>query len=276
MIDIYKYNNYRCFLKCYIRYLTRLNPQLSQRSIALNAGIHPSLFNKIINGTRNLSFEHAMRLAVCMKLNKPQRDYFELLIRYNHAKSCTEKALYHDKILYKKRRKIKTLKKSQSAFYTKWYFSVIRELLNGIDFKDDFKSLSELILPNITPDEAKAAINLLESLSIIMKNEAGSYVLNDKFVMPESDIPISLLHNYQLQMMSLAINALKKMSKETREISTVTVSLSEDGFKRVCKKMINTRRDILEIARDDSGKIAGVFQINFQAFPVALIRKIKI
>jgi len=211
-----------------------------------------------------------------MKLNKPQRDYFELLIRYNHAKSCTEKALYHDKILYKKRRKIKTLKKSQSAFYTKWYFSVIRELLNGIDFKDDFKSLSELILPNITPDEAKAAINLLESLSIIMKNEAGSYVLNDKFVMPESDIPISLLHNYQLQMMSLAINALKKMSKETREISTVTVSLSEDGFKRVCKKMINTRRDILEIARDDSGKIAGVFQINFQAFPVALIRKIKI
>jgi uncharacterized protein (TIGR02147 family) len=275
MVNILKYSNYRSFLKSFIRYSIRLNPQLSQRCIALNAGIDPSLFNKIIAGTRNLSFEHALRLARHMKLTKPQRDYFELLIRHNHAKSHAERAMYHDKIFNAKRRTITKLKKSQSAFYTKWYISVVREIVNGIGFKNDFTSLSKFLIPNITPDEAKLAIDLLEALNMITKNEFGVYVLNDKFVTPEMDVPVGVLHSYQLQMMTIAIEALNKIGKESREISTLTVSLSEEGFQRARRKIIDTRREILEIARDDGEKITGVFQINFQAFPVALIRSIK-
>lgn len=273
MIDIFKYSECRKFIKDYIQELKNSNPRLSQRNIALKTGIDPSFFSKIINGKRRISYTFGMRLAQLMKLTKPQRDFFELLIRCDQAKSSAEYMTIKEKIVVKVQSRLAAIKPDQSSFYSKWYNTVIRELLNVIVFKDDYESLSKMIIPMIKPHQVRVAVSLLKELQVIKETENGTLILSEQFITTDRNIPVPIIHDFQSQMINLAKTALVNVDKDSREISTITLSLSEDSFRKVRQRIIDLRNELFQIAHDEKNQMAGVYQINFQAFPVACIKR---
>ena len=266
-IDIYKYCDYRLYLQDCFNFLKESNHNLSQRYAASKIGLDPSTLTKIIKGKRKLSFEQTIYFTEFLKLPKSQKEFFELLVRYDHAQTETELEACRKKIELRQRIKIAATNKRQAGFYEKWYHTIIRELLHIIP-SADLGLISQMLIPKISLLEAKQALELLEELGIVDKNSNGEYSLASRFITTGSEVPVEAIHAFQKQMMELAKKSLD-MDKNSRDVSTLSLSLSSEGFYKVKEMITEFRKQLIEVAQNDLQPLKGVFQINFQAFPVA-------
>ncbi|MDR0307694.1 MAG: TIGR02147 family protein [Chitinispirillales bacterium] len=267
-IDIYRYCDYRLYLQDCFCSLKDGNRHLSQRYVALKIGLDPSNLTKIINGKRKLSFEHAINFAEFLKLSKSQKEYFELLVRYDYAQNETELQALQKKIALRQRMKITAVNKKHAGYFQKWYHVVIRELLNIMPVENHYM-LSQMLIPKISPFEAKQAFEMLEALDMITKDNNGKYCLTSKFITPDDDVPTEVIHYFQKQMIALAKNSLT-LDKDSRDVSTMTLSFSIEDFHKVKGMIAEFRKQLFEVAQNSSLSPQGVFQVNIQAFPVAL------
>jgi uncharacterized protein (TIGR02147 family) len=74
--------------------------------------------------------------------------------------------------------------------------------------------------------------------------------------------------------MDLAKDAIERFPKEQRDSSTLTLGLSEDGYRSAIGKIAALRKDLLDIARFDR-KIDRVIQVNLHVFPLTKIPREK-
>ena len=68
--------------------------------------------------------------------------------------------------------------------------------------------------------------------------------------------------------MELAREALYSVPKTHRDISTLTLSISEQGLQHIKEKIKDCRRELLEIAKADENADR-VYQLNLQLFPLS-------
>ena len=80
------------------------------------------------------------------------------------------------------------------------------------------------------------------------------------------------IRKYQKETIELGGAAIDGISKEERDISTVTLSLSRATFDAVRERIKTMRHELLEIARNDQ-ELEAVYQINFQVFPLSIIER---
>jgi len=271
-IDIYQYCDYRLYLQDCFCAIKNSNSRLSQRYVALKLGLDPSNLTKIISGKRKLSFELMLDFAGFLKLSKSQKEYFELLVRYDYAQNEKEMQTLQKKIASRQRMKIAAINKKYAGYFQKWYHIAVRELLNIKHFHNEYQ-ISQVLIPKISPFEAKKAVELLEALNMISKDNNGKYSLTSNFVTPDNDIPTEVIHAFQKQMMDLAKDSLLTMDKDSRDISTITLSLSTEDFHKVKEMISYFRKQLFEVAQNSVQPPEGVFQVNFQAFPVALVNQ---
>jgi uncharacterized protein (TIGR02147 family) len=268
MADIFNYFDYRKLMIDILAERKLSRSPVSVRGLAKRAGLDPSLFSKVLKGSRNISPENAMRIAEALAFDKQQTEYFELLVRFNHARGQDSKRFYFEKLLSQRKSPgTSPLTRDQYTFYSQWYFTVIRELLHFFPEMDNFKVLAKMLVPAITPAQARETIELLEKLGIIRRKPGGGHELVDVFITSGPEIQNMAIKSFQSSMMDIAKDALAKFPKEKREISTLTLSLSEEGFREVTETIAGFRKKLMEIARNDRS-VNGVYQINFQAFPV--------
>jgi uncharacterized protein (TIGR02147 family) len=270
IIDIFEYSDYRLFFQDYFRDLKVNKPQLSQRCIALKANLDPSFFSKVIKGKRRLSFEQAMNLAKFLKFSKSQQEYLELLIRCDHSRSLYEKEIYQKKIQSSRQCNSITTDNKKCELYKKWYYTVINELIQILPTVDH-ELISRMVIPEISPTEVKHAIELLDAMKMAKKRSALPLGLSATLTNAESSIPEAVMNDFQQQMFDIAKEALK-FNYNSKEVTTLTIRLSKEGFVKV-KNLINgLKKELIEIVRNDTN-VSGVYQINIQAFPVALLEK---
>jgi len=80
------------------------------------------------------------------------------------------------------------------------------------------------------------------------------------------------ISTFHRKTMDLARDAIDRFPRSDRDISTLTLGLSEDGRAKAREEIRRCRRKLLEIAKQDE-RSDRVYQFNFQAFPVSVMRK---
>jgi uncharacterized protein (TIGR02147 family) len=268
MNDLFSYFDYRKLLLDFLADKHKARPSVSSHSLALKTGIDPSYFAKVLKGLRNLRPEQSLKIADALRFDKSQKEFFEVLVRFNQARGHDAKRLCFEKLLeYNKTPKAALLNKEQYAYYSRWYHAVIREVLHFHRRPVDCRSIARKLIPAISPEEARGAIELLENLSIIKPKPDGGYGLSDAFISAGPEIRSFAIKNFQIAMMEIAKTALENIPRDKREISALTLSLSEDGFREIQEEVARFRSRLMQIANNDT-TVNGVYQINIQAFPV--------
>lgn len=269
MTDVFTYFDYRKL----VTDILADTSGLSLRGLARQLSIDPSFLSKILRGERNLSMEHALAIAGVLGLGKDATRYFEHLVRFNQARSLEAKRHYFEKLLkLRKAPEAAPLTSEQYRFYSEWYHTVIRELLHFHPLREEYDRLAGMLVPPISPSKAKKSVELLESLGILHRRPDGTVGLTSTFVTAGPEVQVLAVRNFQTAMMDLAKEALGRFDKEQREISTMTLSLSEEGFEEARGAIRALSEKLREIARDDCG-VNCVYQMNFQAFPVTRVYK---
>jgi len=268
MKPIFEYSDYRLFVHDYLVASRESGNGVTYEDIGQKVGFTSKGFiTQIIQGKSKLPSTKIAPFGAALGLKKRQLEYFELLVMFNQAKTHKSKNESFQKLTSRFKNRIQNVGPDKYDFYGAWYYSAIRSLLAYYPFNGDYKELALQVCPAITPAQAKKAIQLLERLSLIVKKDDGFYHLTDRILSSGDSVDSIAIVNFQQSTMDLAKEALERFPKEQRDSSTLTLGLSEEGYRAAVEKIATLRKELLEIARFDR-TIDRVIQVNLHAFPL--------
>jgi uncharacterized protein (TIGR02147 family) len=109
-------------------------------------------------------------------------------------------------------------------------------------------------------------MELLLKLDLIRKQAGGHFRPTSENIIKDSRFKSDLIANYIKANIELTLDAFERIPSEERDLSTVTLCLSQKGFQEIKAELKSLRRRFLEIAEKDSNPQT-VFQCNFHVFP---------
>lgn len=273
MNPIFEYTDYREYLQDLIRNKKEKLGSYSIRLLSMKAGIKsPGFLSMVLNNKRNITTELAERIADALGLSKKERQYFLLMVEYTHTKRIDSKhEILQQMLTLSRSSPVRNLLPEQFEFYDKWYYSVMRELIEVIDVTDsNADQIAEYFDPVLKTREVRQALDILTKLKLIHRNDEGKYKRNDTLISCGDGVRSVVIPKYQSEMMGLADAALKRLPREQRDYSTVTLSINYNAFVKIKESCNRFRKEILDIASkvDAPDRIV---QVNIQCFPVSKV-----
>lgn len=265
--DIFQYIDYRKYLEDYRILRKEWDEGFTHSYICFKLGQRNSrtLFRNILTGKRNLTSEFIKRFIILLELKEAEAQYFRVLVLYNQSTDVLEKELYFDQLVQMNHTPKVELGEEYSLYYSKWYHSAVRAILDIHDFSSGYSKLAETLNPEITADQAKESISLLRKLKLIKKNKEGFYKPTDKAISSGGNSPFNpYIKKYQLQCLDQAKLAVMNDNPDFYKTATLTLSISDEGFKRIVKRTEQYRKELFAIVNKDEKAAEKVYHINIQ------------
>jgi uncharacterized protein (TIGR02147 family) len=277
MESIFAYTDYRRYLSDFFEDRKRLNAHFSYRLLAERSGFKArDYLLRVMRGDRNLSLEGAAKLSNFFRFSEKQQEYFHLLVQFNQADTTSEKELCFRRL--SEIRKFGThqkLRQDQFEYLTAWYHSALRSLLPVLnpeawcaaDGKEDWEKAGKLLDPPITAKQARDSVDLLQRLGLLQKDPKGKYAVSETALSTGDEVASLGVAAFHRATMELAKRSIDRHPPASRDISGVTMSISQDGFRRIKAELRAFRKKIQSIASTDTGEDM-VYQLNLHLIPL--------
>jgi uncharacterized protein (TIGR02147 family) len=275
MPDLFTYTDYRKFLKDYYEEQKAKDAKFSHRYFTMKVGFSSSgYFSDVLAGKKNLSGAFMLKFAKALKFSKEEEEYFLNLVSFNQGKTLEEKNRYYEKMMTSGKVKVKVdvLEPGKYEYFSKWYYSAVRELLHYLPFDDDYKALGRALDPPIAAKDARKAIELLQGLGLIEREPSGLWRPTNENLTLGGRFDAMHVANFHHNTLELAIRALDVFPGELKGFSTLTLPLTGDKVRKAKLAIKNLRMYLLALAENGS-QADRVYQFNFQLFPVTRIEK---
>jgi uncharacterized protein (TIGR02147 family) len=209
------------------------------------------------------------RFILLFGFTTDEANFFRTLVKFNQADNPNERELCFEQLIALNKTPKKYLYQKSYRYYKDWYNGALRALLNVYDFNGrDFHALGQKLVPAIPVPKAKKAFDLLLHMDLIAKNDHGFYKPTASSISAEEFVRDEILKQYQLKCLDLARSAVVNESGLPQVIATNTVSVSQQGLKRIEKQIERFRSQIRSLVHKDDGQPETVYQINVQFFPM--------
>lgn len=272
--NLFEYDNYRTYLGDLYAYLKKEKRHFSFRYFSKVAGFEsPNFLQLVIKGKRSLSGDSIEKFTKALKLNKSESEFFRNLVSFNQAKTTEEKQHFATQVFKSAAfKKLNPLKKEQYEYYAKWFHIPVRELVAIKGFREDAAWIAKTLVPSITSYDAERALVDLEKLGLIARGTDGKLKQTDTVVSTGDEVASAAVAQFLKIMTLKGSEAVDQFSAKDRDVSSVTLTLSEKNFQHVKSLVQKFRKELLAIANDDKNPEA-VYQMNFQLFPLTKIIK---
>jgi uncharacterized protein (TIGR02147 family) len=275
MESIFAYTDYRRYLADFFAERKRLNKHFSLRMLAERSGFKArDYLMRVMRGDRNLSLEGSDKLSEFFRFPEKQREYFRLLVQFNQATTTSEKERYYLRLSeIRKYGAHQKLRQDQFEYLTAWYHSALRSLLPVLDLKpagtggEDWEKMGRLLDPPITGKQARDSVDLLLRLGLLQKDAKGKYAVAEAALSTGDEVASLGVAAFHRATMDLAKRSIDRHPPTARDISGITMSISQDGFRRVKSELRAFRKKILSIASADLGEDM-VYQLNLHLIPL--------
>jgi uncharacterized protein (TIGR02147 family) len=267
-VSITSFLDFREYLKAVIDAARANGEPVTNRSFAEALSINSSSWlTNVLSGAKGITPETAQGISDYLGHNAWERHYFKILVNFNQAKTVEKRNSHFttlkQHLLQKGYSYLHVLEPDQYKFYSKWYYTAVRSLLGMFPMGDEYNRIARLTSPSITAAQAKKSVKLLAKLGLINKNEKGCYELTGTAITTGPDVKSLAVANFQLGMA-----AIDRYPQSVRDISTMSVGISEDGYKKITAILADSRKTIADIANGDQNADS-VYQVNFQFFPLS-------
>lgn len=179
MKQIFEYTDYREWLRDAFDDFKQRKTVISWRYMAMKMGADPGNLLRVSQGKIHLSTALIEPAAQFFELDEKETAYWTEMVFFGRAKTDNEALQHYERMQALKGVSLKLLQKKELEFYRHWYYNAIRSIIGICKFKDDYQGLAECCTPQITEDEAKAAVQLLYELNMISTDRDGFWKVND-------------------------------------------------------------------------------------------------
>ena len=267
MKPVMEYQNYRVYIRDF--YAERkVRSGFTWRDFAKAAGYSSPVFLKLVcDGKSNLSEVGVERVASAMGLVGVDLQYFRLLVEFNQEKDSAKK-----KIVFKKMREVakegsmEIVGEDQFDYYESWVNPVVREMAPQMGDATPAKIAEKLAFETQTA-EVKKALSLLQKVGLLRKGERGYEQAAKSITTGNLEVARLSVREMHRQMGELAVRALDEIPMNERDISGLTLGVSENAFYRISQEIADFRRRISSIVMEDAGENR-VYRLNVQLFPL--------
>ena len=267
--NIFTYNDFRVYLRDYFTARNVADRQYSHRTMAKELGFpSPNYIKMVMDGNRNIGLRSIDRLMRGLNIGDKEQEYFSYLVFFCQAKTTVEKNYYYG-LMSSIRAPLVASSITTEAYryYNEWYHCVVRELVVRAEPPIDCGLIAKKFRPHVTATQVKKSIELLCELGFIQCNDDGSYSQASKILSTDREVVSVGIRNYHLKMIDLGKESIDTVSRDKREISSLTLCISDEGMQRIKKRIQDFEDEIFQIAREDSS-VNEVYQANFQFFPL--------
>ncbi len=277
-LKIQDYLDYREFLGEYYRVTKEQDPNFSYRSFSSKVGVKaPNFLQWLIEGKRNLAIKTVPAVIKALGLDEKGAEYFRILVEFGQAKTIKSKSkLFLQLVKIRKTSKLHIVSHKQYEYYSHWYSQAIRELVSYYSFnkndKSAYRKLGAQLAPSITESEAKKAVQKMLDLGLLTEEKNGRIVQAKKIISTGNEVSSLLVRKYHQSVIELASESLDRFSPNDRDVSAISMSISRECFDLIKKEVQLFRKHILDVVKADK-KPSDVYQMNFQFFPMARVRK---
>jgi uncharacterized protein (TIGR02147 family) len=271
---IFDHLDYRAFLKEYYEQSKEANPHFSFRSFSNKAGFKTKDFlYRVLHGEKNLSQASVFKLAGALGLKREEIQYFEILVKFNQSPNTKEKDFYYQSLValrneYSVSAEAYRVEEQQYEFYSRWWHTAVRSVLDMYDFKGDYKWLAKKLDPPITPTQAEQSVELLQSLGLIVHDSSGKYIATHKSLTTGTPVLPLAITKFHLGTLELASRALDLSPREERDLSCLTLGISRKTLDRIKVKLRRFRAELLKLAEADE-EADTVYHLNLHMFPLS-------
>ncbi len=267
MRSIFEYTDYRKYLRDWCTHQREASTSFSFRNFSRAAGLSsPSYLKMVIDGKRNITSETIPGFARALRLGAEESHFFENLVQFSQARTHQAKNLCYHRLLRNRRfRDANHLSKERYEYFSKWYHAAIREMVALPGFRDDPAWIARRLRPHVTKAEAKAALGLLLRLGLVVRGEDGRICLSDASVTTSDEVNSLDVVNFHREMIDRARDSLMEPKGKRRNVSSLTIALSKEKFKRIKERIHEFRKELRAMVGEGESP-DDVYQINFQLF----------
>ena len=267
MKPVMEYQNFRIFMRDF--YTDRkARSGYTWRDFAKAAGYSSPVFLKLVcDGKANLSKVGVERVAQAMGLAGVDLQYFRLLVDFNQEKdSVTKKAVFKEMRTLAKENSMALVGEDQFDYYESWVNAVVREMVPQMDGATPSQIADRLAFETQTA-EVKKALALLQKVGLLKKSANGYEQAAKSITTGNLEVASLSVREMHRQMGELAVRALDEIPVKERDISGLTLGISDNAYYRITKEIADFRRRITSIVMEDSGE-SRVYRLNLQLFPL--------
>jgi uncharacterized protein (TIGR02147 family) len=268
IIDVFAYDNYRELLGDYYVKKKELQPYFSYRAFSRRTGFRaPNHLQRVINGDRNLSADAALRYSQAMHLDSEEQDYFCTLVEHSHASDEDEIRRLTEKLVAMRRyRGARRLDEAYAEYHSHWYIPAIFEMIACRGFVADPRWIAPRMRPPISEEEAARALSILRELRLV-EESGGQIAPVDAVLTTGREARRRAIAEYHRTMLESAKASIDLVPSDERDISALTLCMSEGGLERLKQRIQAFRKELLSLsAENHDGE--QVIQLNMQLFPL--------
>ncbi|MBK9578341.1 MAG: TIGR02147 family protein [Fibrobacteres bacterium] len=268
--DILRYSDGRAYLQDWWEWKKVVSPRTSFRSFATRAETSASLLKDVLEGRRRLTSETALKFGKAMGLGDRDRKYLVALATFCRARSAESRADAFSELSRLRRQAfVRVLDPRQYAAWANWHHMAIRELVGLPAFQEDPAWIASVLVPEIKPREAEKALADLCKLGLLRRDAEGRLEAADPAISSEFEVPSTVIRHFNQQMIQLGLTAPDRLAPEVREVSGLTLGLSQECYDQVKERIRTFKKEVMEFVLADRNPASLVAQFNVQLFPLA-------
>ncbi len=265
--NIFDYADFRKFLSDYQERRQEAEPKFTRTAFCGELGLPNtrSYFNDVVHG-KAVTAEMERRFQKVLGLSAKESRYFDAMIRFDQAKveEAREKALQEMMSLSPNPQVIAD--PTSYELFLNWYNVVLFNLLGIIDVGDELSALEKRIFPPVPQKKLESALQTLQKMSLVQKNEKGFWKPTRDGFRTVNRCKSGMVLQYQKQCLELSKAALESEGRESRDMTTFSVGVSEKGRKRISREVERFKDRIRKIVHDDTLPPTEVEHINLHVF----------
>jgi uncharacterized protein (TIGR02147 family) len=224
---------------------------MSLRDFARAAGFRTHTFlTNVINGKRSLTGESATKMARGLGLSARERVYFELLVRFDNAKTIDERnACFRLICAALPRNATKRIREEAYDIFRDPHVLTIRELVAMPDFKEDPEWIAHKLRPSVSPRQAKAALEILLRAGLLVRDKNGKLLQETADLSTGPEVRSLAVSLYHRKVLKLADEAINSTPAKDRDLSSLILNTSKSEFDFIKRRIIETRAEILDFLK---------------------------
>lgn len=266
-LDIYRYDDYRLYLRDRYNQRKQEDPSYSYRRFAADAGFtNPGFLNDVIKGRRKLSADATEKMITVFELSPKEAEYFRLLVRYCQSKNEEERQEQFKAILHRRSHsKFTQLNPALAKYYQDYRYPLVRSAVAACDFRGDYEKLARFLDPPLPAHQLKKCVRDLCDWGLVKQDSDGRYTVTSKVIEPPATL-LHLVREMNKEWIRQSYQTLQRLEPDRRHISTILLHVSRKNYEEIQRKVERLREEVLQMAENEDAPEC-VAQLSMQLFP---------
>jgi len=189
-------------------------------------------------------------------------------VQWNQAEDAQTRATWGEKVSgLAPKSEYYTMSNREGELIRRWYFLAILELLRMPKFQADPEWISTQLNGKVSASEVQETLDLLQNLKMVEKGENGWTVNHDILVGDLKSASSEDIREHHKKMNALGVLAMTEEPRERREMSALSIGISEEDAVTLKEKIRKFQVEILDFVQGRE-HVNSVYQLNIQFFPL--------